>query len=315
MTTEENLNGTEQSSVAGTPEQNPAVDAVTSTSTATTGNEVTDAQNAPNGDAPTNGSGDKPIDHVMNDGPFGKTELEKATYSFHKQLSKQRSKYEKQISEMAERLEKLEHPEKYRPKTRADFNGNGEDDAYVNYLVEEKTKALFNAQIAAWQREKEEEDARNSVDDEYRARAEENIKKLYPTPEAEQNFRETVREAIDRGLGELLDQDESLSNYILLSPMGPSIMYKLASSKEAVAKLFEGARNSMDLQFGIRDLEREIIEENKAKAAQPNPAPAAKNQTPQAVKPVKPIGKPGINRSEKKDIFSDEKAMINYLRS
>jgi len=315
MTTEENLNGTEQSSVAGTPEQNPAVDAVTSTSTATTGNEVTDVQNAPSGDAPTNGSGDKPIDHVKNDGPFGKTELEKATYSFHKQLSKQRSKYEKQISEMAERLEKLEHPEKYRPKTRADFNGNGEDDAYVNYLVEEKTKALFNAQIAAWQKEKEEEDARNSVDAEYRARAEENIKKLYPTPEAEQNFRETVREAMDRGLGELLDQDESLSNYILLSPMGPSIMYKLASSKEAVAKLFEGARNSMDLQFRIRDLEREIIEENRAKAAQPNPAPAAQNQTPQAVKPVKPIGKPGISRSEKKDIFSDEKAMINYLRS
>ena len=315
MTTDENLNGTEQSSVAGTPEQNPAVDAVTSTSTATTGNEVTDVQNSPGGDAPTKGSGDKPIDHVKNDGPFGKTDLEKATYSFQKQLSKQRSKYEKQLSEMAERLQRLENPEKYRPKTRADFNGNGEDDAYVNYLVEEKTKALFNAQIAAWQKEKEEEDARNLVDDEYRARAEENIKKLYPTPEAEQNFRNTVREAMDRGLGDLLDQDESLSNYILLSPMGPSIMYKLASSKEAVAKLFEGARSSMDLQFRIRDLEREIIEENKSKSAQPNTAPSAQNQTQQAVKPVKPIGKPGISRSEKKDIFSDEKAMINFLRS
>ena len=315
MTTDENLNGTEQSSVAGTPEQNPAVDAVTSTSTATTGNEVTDVQNSPGGDAPTKGSGDKPIDHVKNDGPFGKTDLEKATYSFQKQLSKQRSKYEKQLSEMAERLQRLENPEKYRPKTRADFNGNGEDDAYVNYLVEEKTKALFNAQIAAWQKEKEEEDARNLVDDEYRARAEENIKKLYPTPEAEQNFRNTVREAMDRGLGDLLDQDESLSNYILLSPMGPSIMYKLASSKEAVAKLFEGARSSMDLQFRIRDLEREIIEENKSKSAQPNTAPSAQNQTQQALKPVKPIGKPGISRSEKKDIFSDDKAMINFLRS
>lgn len=315
---QENLNEEIETSVAGSPETTSTVETPQETATPATVTETpADDQNntAKPVIEPANGSGNQP----KKDGPWGKTELEQAQYSFHKQLRKQKEKYESQINGLTARLEKLEHPEKYRPKTRSDFPlEKGGDDEYINYLVDEKVKALFSSQLEAWKKEQEEEESRKAVDEEYRARADENIKKLYPTPEAEKDFRDTVREAMDRGLGELLDADEGLSNYILTSPMGPAMMYKLASSREAVAKLFEGSRGPMDLQFRIRDLEREVQEEMKAKAATPAPAPApaaTPQPQPAQVATPKPIGKPGIKATESKDIFSDPDAMLNFIRS
>jgi hypothetical protein len=237
-------------------------------------------------------------------------------YSFHKQLSKRQAKWDKEKKELLDRLERLENPEKYRTKTRADFGlDKGGDDEYINYLVDQKVKTLFESQLNAWKQEQEDLEARNAADEEYRQRAEENIKKLYPTPEAEKNFRDTVREAMDRGLGELLDQDESLSNYILMSPVGPSIMYKLASSKEAVAKLFEGARTPMDLQFRIRDLEREVNAEIKAKAVQTPPAATNTEQPQQTAAPQKVVGRPGLNKDVKKSVWDDDKSLLDQMRS
>ena len=308
-----NINEEIETCVAGSPEATSTVETPQETVTPATVTETpADDQNntAKPVIEPANGSGNQP----KKDGPWGKTELEQAQYSFHKQLRKQREKYENQINGLVSRLEKLEHPEKYRPKTRSDFPlEKGGDDQYINYLVDEKVKALFSSQLEAWKKEQEEEEARKAVDEEYRARADENIKKLYPTPEAEKNFRDTVREAMDRGLGELLDQDESLSNYILMSPVGPSIMYKLASSKEAVAKLFEGARTPMDLQFRIRDLEREVNEEIKAKAVQT--PPAAIEQPQQTAAPQKVVGRPGLNKDVKKSVWDDDKSLLDQMRS
>ena len=248
------------------------------------------------------------------DGPWNHSKEEQMAYSFHKQLSKRQAKWDREKKDLLDRLERLENPEKYRTKTRADFSlDKGGDDEYINYLVDQKVKSLFESQLEAWKKEQEEIESRNAADEEYRQRAEENIKKLYPTPEAEKDFRDTVREAMDRGLGELLDQDESLSNYILMSPVGPSIMYRLASSKEAVAKLFEGARTPMDLQFRIRDLEREVNDEIKAKAAQT--PPAAIEQPQQTAAPQKVVGRPGLNKDVKKSVWDDDKSLLDQMRS
>ena len=63
---------------------------------------------------------------------------EQMTYSFKRQLAKQRSKYEQQIADLQrqweERFDKLENPAKYAPKTRKDFEY---DDDYVKYLANE----------------------------------------------------------------------------------------------------------------------------------------------------------------------------------
>lgn len=319
----ENLTEPVESKVA---EPTTEVSAQTDSNTAlpeATPSEATTKSEEPDisGSAPK-GSEQKPTETIQQsrkDGPFGKSEIEKATYSFHKQLAKQAAKFDKEKKELLDRLEKLEHPEKYRPKTRADFPAaSGGDDEYINYLVQQKVQSMFDAQIAAWKKEQEEQESRNAVDEEYRARAEENIKKLYPTPEAEKEFREVVRDAMDRGLGELLDKDEGLSNYILMSPVGPSIMYKLASSQETVQRLFEGARSPIDLQFRIRDIEREVKEEMDKKLSSPTlatPTPAAKETTQPQLAAPKPVGKPGLTKEANKTIWDDDAALLKFMRS
>jgi hypothetical protein len=123
---------------------------------------------------------------------------------------------------------------------------------------------------------------------------------------------------MDRGLGELLDKDEGLSNYILMSPVGPSIMYKLASSQETVQRLFEGARSPIDLQFRIRDIEREVKEEMDKKLAAPSlatPTPAAKETTQPQLAAPKPVGKPGLTKEANKTIWDDDTALLKFMRS
>ena len=297
-----------------TVENQSAEDLSATKSSSTDNQNNTDLSNAQPVTTPKTVSGEEL--NKQKDGPWNHSKEEQMAYSFHKQLSKRQAKWDKEKKELLDRLERLENPEKYRTKTRADFGlDKGGDDEYINYLVDQKVKTLFESQLNAWKQEQEDLEARNAADEEYRQRAEENIKKLYPTPEAEKDFRDTVREAMDRGLGELLDQDESLSNYILMSPVGPSIMYKLASSKEAVAKLFEGARTPMDLQFRIRDLEREVNDEIKAKAVQTPPAATNTEQPQQTAAPQKVVGRPGLNKDVKKSVWDDDKSLLDQMRS
>lgn len=314
----EDLNEQTSTAVAGSQEPSSTVENQNAEDLSATSSSTTDAQNntdiAKTQSVSTPQTGAVAEQNKQKDGPWNHSKEEQMAYSFHKQLSKRQAKWDKERKELLDRLERLENPEKYRTKTRADFSlDKGGDDAYINYLVDQKVKTLFESQLNAWKQEQEDLEARNAADEEYRQRAEENIKKLYPTPEAEKNFRDTVREAMDRGLGELLDQDESLSNYILMSPVGPSIMYKLASSKEAVAKLFEGARTPMDLQFRIRDLEREVNDEIKAKAVQ---TPTAAIEQPQhTAAPQKVVGRPGLNKDVKKSVWDDDKSLLDQMRS
>lgn len=314
----ENLNEQNSVVVADNTNSNSTVENQNAEDLSATSSSTTDAQNntdiAKTQSVSTPQTGAVVEQNKQKDGPWNHSKEEQMAYSFHKQLSKRQAKWDKEKKELLDRLERLENPEKYRTKTRADFGlDKGGDDAYINYLVDQKVKTLFESQLNAWKQEQEDLEARNAADEEYRQRAEENIKKLYPTPEAEKDFRDTVREAMDRGLGELLDQDESLSNYILMSPLGPSIMYKLASSKEAVAKLFEGARTPIDLQFRIRDLEREVNDEIKAKAVQT--PPTAIEQPQHTAAPQKVVGRPGLNKDVKKSVWDDDKSLLDQMRS
>lgn len=314
----ENLNEENSVVVADNTNSNSAVENQSTEDLSATSSSSTDTQNktdiANTQSVSTPQTGAVVEQNKQKDGPWNHSKEEQMTYAFHKQLSRRQAKWDREKKELLDRLERLENPEKYRTKTRADFGlDKGGDDEYINYLVDQKVKTLFESQLNAWKQEQEDLEARNAADEEYRQRAEENIKKLYPTPEAEKNFRDTVREAMDRGLGELLDQDESLSNYILMSPVGPSIMYRLASSKEAVAKLFEGARTPMDLQFRIRDLEREVNDEIKAKAVQT--PPAAIEQPQQTAAPQKVVGRPGLNKDVKKSVWDDDKSLLDQMRS
>ena len=240
------------------------------------------------------------------------TDLQKAQYSFHKQFSKQRARYEKQLAdrdnqlrEMMERLERLEHPEKYAPKTRNDFQT---DDEFINHIVDGKVEALLKQKLEDYQKQEEENRKQTELESKYKTRVSENVAKLYADEAARKEYQSVIDTALSEGLGDVLDQDADLSRYIMLSPLGPKIMYELASNEESVESLFGEGVTPLERQFKIREIE--------ARLAQVPAAPAAPTavQTPEPPKPVV-MGQPGkTHGTPNKDIFSDTNALREFLR-
>lgn len=214
---------------------------------------------------------------------------EQMTYSFKRQLAKQRSKYEKQLADMQrqweERFDKLENPAKYAPKTRKDFQY---DDDYVKYLASEQVNAALEAKIAEYTKQQEEEQRQAQVDAEYRSMLDQSVKSIYNTPEAEAEWRSKVGEGMKAGLGSLIDSDQDLSNYIIFSPIGPKIMYELATNKKAVQDIFTIGMTpdgrAIPRSPGDRMRKMEELAERLSRTDINN------NRT--NVQPVKPIGKP-----------------------
>lgn len=239
---------------------------------------------------------------------------EQMTYSFKRQLAKQRSKHEQEIANLreefdkrlAEEIDKVKNPAKYAPKTRKDFEY---DDDYVKYLANEQVNAAIEAKIAEYQKQQEEEQRQAQVDAEYRNMLDQSVKSIYNTPEAEADWRAKVGEGMKAGLGTVIDSDQDLSNYIIFSPIGPKIMYELATNKKAVQDIFTIGTTpdgrAIPRSPGDRMRKMEELAERLSRTDINN------NRT--NVQPVKPIGKPGINKEVKKDIFSDPKALLDMM--
>lgn len=212
---------------------------------------------------------------------------EQMTYSFKRQLAKQRSKYEQQIAEMQrqweERFDKLENPAKYAPKTRKDFEY---DDDYVKYLASEQVNAALEAKLAEYAKQQEEEQRQAQVDAEYRSMLDKSVKSIYNTPEAEAEWRSKVGEGMKAGLGSLIDSDQDLSNYIIFSPIGPKIMYELATNKKAVQDIF-----TIGMTPDGRAIPRSPVDRMR-KMEELAERLSSRTSINNNIQPVKPIGKP-----------------------
>ena len=242
------------------------------------------------------------------------TDLEKAQYSFHKQFARQKAKHEQEIANLraefdkrlAEEIDKVKNPAKYAPKTRKDFEY---DDDYVKYLANEKVNEVLEAKIAEYTKQQEEEQRQAQVDEEYRNMLDKTVKSIYNTPEAEADWRAKVNEGMKAGLGSLIDGDQDLSNYIIFSPIGPKIMYELATNKKTVQDIFTIGMTpdgrAIPRSPGDRMRKMEELAERLSRTD------INTNRT--NVQPVKPIGRPGINKEVKKDIFSDPKALLDMM--
>lgn len=242
------------------------------------------------------------------------THEEQMTYSFKRQLAKQRSKHEQEIANLreefskrlAEEIDKVKNPAKYAPKTRKDFDY---DDDYVKYLANEKVNEVLEAKIAEYTKQQEEEQRQAQVDEEYRSMLDKTVKSIYNTPESEKDWRAKVGEGMKAGLGSLIDSDQDLSNYIIFSPIGPKIMYELATNKKTVQDIF-----TIGMTPDGRSIPRSPVDRmRKMEELAERLSRTDINNTRTNVQPVKPIGRPGINKEVKKDIFSDPKALLDMM--
>lgn len=229
----------------------------------------------------------------------GLTHEQKMQYSFRKQLAKNKQKYENNYSQLQEqynqllaRLDKLEHP--VQPLSREQF---ATDDEYIQKLVEDRFNSVWESRLKEANDRYQKELSQNKEIEAYRSRQDENVKRLFKTPEAEQQYKKTVGEAIANGLGELVDSDKELSSYIMRSDMGPKILFELATKPEEVERLFADNVTEMDRQFLIREMENRL-----------------RNEINKPAVPV--IGKPGLTNTTKVGgIFDSDDSILSYLRT
>ena len=229
------------------------------------------------------------------------THEQKMQYSFRRQLGKQKAKYEGQYSqlqtqynELLERLDRLEHPEKYQPLNRGQFQ---DDDSYIDALVQQRFDNMWNQKLYEAQQRYSEQAKQDQEVQAYKTRQDGNVKKLFKTPEAEQQYRQAIGTALQNGLGELIDSDRDVAQYIMRSDLGPKILYEFATNPKEVEKMFSEGVTEMDRQFMIRDLENRLRSE--------------------ITKPAMPvIGKPGVQAEAKPgSIFDSDDSILNYLRT
>ena len=239
-------------------------------------------------------------DEKANQGHREYTPEERASYSFRKQLNKQKQKYETsyntlqaQYNELLERLNKLENPDKYAPLNRGQFQ---DDDSYIDALVQQRFDNMWNTKLQEAQKRYQEQAQQDQEVQAYKSRQDENVKKLFKTPEAEKQYRETIGIALQNGLGDLIDSDKEIAQYIMRSDLGPKILYEMAMKPDIVSEMFSDNVTPMDRQFKIRELE------NNLRASMVTPAPV--------------IGKPGIkSQASAGSIFDSDESILNYLRT
>ena len=229
------------------------------------------------------------------------TKEEQAAYSFRKQLGKQRAKYEDQYGQLQqqynallERLDRLENPEKYAPLNRGQFQ---DDDSYIDALVQQRFDNMWNQKLYEAKQRYSEQAKQDQEVQAYKTRQDGNVKKLFKTPEAEQQYRQAIGTALQNGLGELIDSDKDVAQYIMRSDLGPKILYEFATNPKEVEKMFSEGVTEMDRQFMIRDLENRLRSE--------------------ITKPAMPvIGKPGVQAEAKPgSIFDSDDSILNFLRT
>lgn len=228
------------------------------------------------------------------------TPEERAAYSFRKQLAKQREKYEKnyvpkdQYEQLLQRIEKLENPEKFQPLNRQQFQ---DDDSYIDALVQQRFDNMWNQRLQEAQQRYSEQARQEQEVQAYKSRQDENVKKLFKTPEAEKQYRDAIAVALQNGLGELVDSDREIAQYIMRSDLGPKILYEFATNPKEVENLFNDGVTEMDRQFKIRELENRLRSEIN--------------------KPAMPVvGKPGMGAETKPgSIFDSDDSILAYLRT
>lgn len=229
------------------------------------------------------------------------THEQKMQYSFRRQLGKQKAKYEGQYSqlqtqynELLDRLDRLEHPEKYQPLNRQQFQ---DDDSYIDALVQQRFDNMWNQRLQEAQQRYSEQARQEQEVQAYKSRQDENVKKLFKTPEAEKQYRDAIAVALQNGLGELVDSDREIAQYIMRSDLGPKILYEFATNPKEVENLFNEGVTEMDRQFKIRELENRLRSEIN--------------------KPAMPVvGKPGMGAETKPgSIFDSDDSILAYLRT
>lgn len=245
------------------------------------------------------------------------SELDKARYSFQRQLGKQKSRYESQIAEykkkfeaLEKRLNGIENPEK--PLLREQFEN---DDKFIDGLVQQRFDKMWEAKQAEMQEQYEKYLEEQRQEEEHKRELDEGINHWFPTQEERKKYVDTVQNAFSAGLAELLEQEQNVLSYLHQTENSSILLYEFATNPKVVNEIFQ-VKNPLMRLMAVRDLEMKLV---NSKNATPAPAPQPVEQTNTAPAPVnnlsKPIGKPGAIVEAEPDMFNNDDELTRFVRS
>lgn len=246
-----------------------------------------------------------------------------AEYAFRRQLEKQKSRYEQMLSEQNKKYTDLEAKfeelakrlePKQEVKTRDQF---ANDDEFIKYLANTQVKSIMDERDAESAKKAEEEKKKA---EELRRQEEEVaqrqqqwlgvVDETFAGDDARKTqFLNRVQYCNARGLGDILEACPVAADFLMNSPRGVRVFEKILGDKDAFARVFNERSTQMDVYYELRALDNEISKASASPAPAPQPQP--QSGTPHIGKP----GKQGAGTSQSPDIFSDPKAMIQFLRT
>ena len=250
------------------------------------------------------------------------SELDKARYSFQRQLGKQKSRYESQLAEykkkfdaLEKRLNGIENPEK--PLLREQFET---DDKFIDGLVQQRFDKMWEAKQAEMQEQYEKYLEEQRQEEEHKRELDEGINHWFPTQEERKKYVDTVQNAFSAGLAELLEQEQNVLSYLHQTENSSILLYEFATNPKVVNEIFQ-VKNPLMRLMAVRDLEMKLV---NSKNATPAPStetvtPAAPTNPAPAPAPVnnlsKPIGKPGAIVEAEPDLFNNDDELTKFVRS
>ena len=268
---------------------------------------------------PTEPTGD--TQHQKEHKPIPEDPVERASFSFKRQLGKTKEKYEKELKERDDKYAKLEAElaelkkglNKDKPKTRMDFE---DDEDFIDYKTQLGVKAAMSEyeQAAAKKEaerieaEKQAREAREAAEAQHKAWIDNVTTAFGGDKERVDKFVDRVQYCSEKGLGDILDNCPVAADYFLHNPSGPVVFEKILNDRPTFERVFDERRMSpLDIYYELRSVEKELRD-----AAAASPAPA----TP-APKPVPHLGRPGkqAGGNSQPDIWTDDDAMRDYIRS
>lgn len=235
--------------------------------------------------------------------------LEKASRKHAEDLAERDKKYNELLAQFEE-LKKTVAP-KDTPKKRDDF---ASDDEYIDYLTEQRVNKILAERDGkdAERRAKEAEETKKAKEQEAElVEAQQrwigHVDKCFgDDKERAQKFLTKIQYANRNGLGEILDACPVASDFLMNNPNGPKVFEKMLNDRETFLRVFNESSSPLDIYYELRSIERELN-------AQPPQGAGA--QHPKQTMPK--IGKPGkqAGAGTKPDIFSDNDAMLSFIRS
>ena len=253
---------------------------------------------------------------------YTEEEYNQMLYSMKKQLGKSKDKYESQIANYEKRFSDFENklngilnPEK--PLRRDDFKS---DDEFIEKLIENGVEKRWAEKEKRMREEYEKYETQQREEMQHRQELDEGIKKWWPDDEARKKFVSTVQQAFDKGLSQLLEEEQNVMNYLHQTPNQSLVLYELATNPQAVQDVFS-IKNPLMRLMAVRDIENRLVAERNAPKPTQVPPVIEQNGTPEAVKETKPInnlskpvGKPGTQVDAEPDMFNDEDSLMAFIR-